>query len=60
MKKCCVEKDLIKAAQIEYVSELDKLIEKTENCDLVVTNLTKERDDLLEICKLVFVVLDYF
>jgi hypothetical protein len=52
MKKCYDEKDLIKAAQIEYVSELEKLIEKTENCSEVVKSLTKQRDELMEICKL--------
>jgi len=63
MKKCYEEKDLIKAAQIEYVSEMEKLIEKTENCGEVVKSLTKQRDELMEICKLVFFVcsvLDYF
>jgi hypothetical protein len=59
MKKCYEEKDLIKTAQIEYVSELEKLIEKTENCGVVVNTLTKQRDELMEICKLVFVCLVY-
>jgi hypothetical protein len=52
MKKCYEEKDLIKAAQIEYDSELEKLIKKTENCGEVVKSLTKQRDELVEICKL--------
>jgi hypothetical protein len=43
IRKCYDEKDLIKAAQIEYVSELEKLIEKTENCSEVVKSLTKQK-----------------
>lgn len=41
----------VKAAQFEYVSELEKLIEKSENCDQIISDLTKERDELMEICK---------
>jgi alpha-N-acetylglucosamine transferase len=60
LKKCYDEKDLIKAAQIEYVSELEKLIEKTENCNEVVKSLTKQRDELMEICKLAVFSLTIF
>jgi len=52
MKKCFDEKNVIKTAQFEYVAELDRLMEKTENCNILITSLTKERDELLAACKL--------